>query len=138
MSHETIENVSFKYARQLVEIAAARGVPVLFHCCGKIMDIMDDFVNLGVHAINPLQPHLNDLSEFKHSYGDKLALYGGGDNCFAISQGTTEDVKKHVLDVFETVGKPDGGLIFSTHDIDINVPPQNIEVLVETIKNCRY
>jgi uroporphyrinogen decarboxylase len=138
MSHEMVEQFSFKYARQLVEIAAERGVPTLFHCCGKIMELMDDFIGLGVVAINPLQPHLNDLKDFKTRFGDKLTLYGGLDNCFIISQGTPEQVREHVFDVFETVGKPDGGLIFSTHDIDINCPPENIEAMVDAIKECRY
>lgn len=138
MSHQMIDDVSFKYAKQWVEVAAECGIPSLFHCCGKSMELMPDFIKLGVKAVNPLQPHLNNLSEFKQKYGDKLALYGGGDNCFTISQGTTEQVRAHVREVFETVGKPDGALIFSTHDIDINVPLENVEVMVETIKQCRY
>lgn len=138
MSHQMIDDVSFKFARQLVEVAADHNIPTLFHCCGKIMELMPDFIGIGVKAVNPLQPHLNDLQEFKRKYGDTLTLYGGGDNCFTISQGTADQVRQHVNDVFEIVGKPDGGLIFSTHDIDMDVPCENVEAMVEAIKQCRF
>ena len=48
-------------------------------------------------------------------------------------------VRAHVLDVFETLGKPHGGLAFSTHDIPMNTPPENVEEMVRTIKEeCFY
>lgn len=138
MSLDMIRRYCFDYAQRMVEIAKSHGKAVLFHCCGSIMPLMDEFVRIGVDAVNPLQPHLNDIGEFGSRYGDKLALYGGLDNTYIISQGSVDEVRAHIQDVFEKVGKKDGALIFSTHDLDIKTPPENIEVMVETIKGCRF
>ena len=101
------------------------------------MNILDLFVQYGIDGINPLQPHLNDISSFKRNYGDKLLLYGGLDNCFKIPEGNTNGVRKHVKETFEILGK-DGGLIASSHDIPKYVPLENVDVMVETLKGCVY
>lgn len=138
MSMENIERFSFQYAREFADAAHSFGKPVLFHCCGSIMDLMDSFISMRVEAVNPLQPHLNDLAAFKRDYGDKLCLYGGLDNTYILSQGTVDEVRSHVQDVFETVAQSDGGLIFSTHDLDIKTPRENVEAMIKAIKECRF
>jgi len=127
------------YAKELADIAAYHKIPVLFHTDGKMTDeLFENFIKIGINAINPLQPHLNDMTNFKSRFGQKLALYGGLDNCFTISQGTPQDIREHIANLFEIVGKPDGALIFSSHDIDYDVPPENIETMINTIKACKY
>ena len=133
-----IQEFCLDYVQSLADIAKSHGIPVLWHTDGKAMQSFDLLVDLGVNAVNPLQPHLNDLAEFKQKYAGKLALYGGLDNCFIIPDGSPDDVRTHVLDVFEKGGR-DGGLIFSTHDIPMQTPRENVEIMVKTIVNeCRY
>lgn len=139
MSPEMINEVCLNYSASQMEIAKSHNIPILFHCCGKSMDLIDQLLPLGVKAFNPLQPHLNNLNEFKQKYGKSIALYGGLDNSFTIAKGNPEQIRQHVLDVFNIVGKKDGGLIFSTHDISIDTPAENIEMMVKTIKQeCFY
>lgn len=139
MSPAMIQEYCFDYARELIEIASSYGIPSLFHCCGKITDALADmFVTLGVKAINPLQPAVNDSADFAKKYIDKLAVYGGLDNSFIIPQGTPKQIEEHIFSQFEILGKPYGGLIFSSHDIDIKTPPENIETMVRAIKQCIY
>lgn len=139
MSPVMLEEFCLAYAREHAQVARSFGVPVLFHSDGKILEALDLLLSAGCCAVNPLQPHLNDLRDFKARYGSRLALYGGLDNCFIIPDGTAEQVRAHVLDVFDTVGRPDGALIFSTHDIPLHTPGDNVEVMVRTIKDdCVY
>jgi hypothetical protein len=45
----------------------------------------------------------------------------------------------YLLEVFDIIGRPHGVLIFSTHDIPLHTPPENIETMVRTIKEeCVY
>jgi uroporphyrinogen decarboxylase len=139
MSPAMLEEFCLGYARQQAEVARSFGVPVMFHSDGKIMEVLDLLASIGCRAVNPLQPHLNDLRDFKARFGSRLALYGGLDNCFIIPDGTAEQVRAHVLEVFDTVGRPDGALIFSTHDIPLHTPPENVETMVRTIKEqCTF
>ncbi|MBN1437227.1 MAG: hypothetical protein JW936_09135 [Sedimentisphaerales bacterium] len=139
MSPGMIREYVFDYAREMKDIADSYDIPTLFHCCGKITDeLADMFVELGVNAINPLQPSVNDTADFAAKYQDKLAVYGGLDNCFTIPQGTPAAIEEHVFRQFELLGKPSGGLIFSSHDIDVSAPKENIETMVSAIKHCVY
>ena len=139
MSEAMIRRFSLDLVRPHIEAAKTAGKPVLFHSDGNVTNLLPLLKEYGLDAVNPLQPHLNDLRAFKATHGQALALYGGLDNCFVIPNGTTDEVRAHVLDVFDVAGRPDGALIFSTHDIPLDTPPQNIEVMVDTIRReCVY
>jgi uroporphyrinogen-III decarboxylase len=134
-----IEEFCLAYANELADIARAHGVPVMWHCDGNVHDLLPLLRNIGVQVINPLQPHLNAAAAFKREFGRDFAVYGGLDNCYTIPNESAAAVRAHVLDVFATLGKPDGALIFSTHDIPVGTPEENLETMVRTIKHeCVY
>lgn len=137
MSREQLVKYCFEPLKGAIKQAKDAGIPVFYHTDGAVMGILDLFVAYGIEGINPLQPHLNNIKEFKKRYGDKLIVYGGLDNCYIIPNGSVEDVVNHVKYTFEILGKG-GGFIASTHDIPRYVPLQNIDAMVATIKNCRY
>jgi uroporphyrinogen-III decarboxylase len=137
-SRPMIQEFCLDFVRSLVDVARSHGLPVLWHTDGKPMDAFDLLIDLGVVAVNPLQPHLNDLDEFRRRFGGRLALYGGLDNCFIVPNGTPAEVRAHVLGTFARAGA-DGGLILSTHDLPMGTPQENVETLVRTIVDeCRY
>lgn len=134
-----IEEFCLNYAAELAAIARAHGIPVMWHCDGNVSGLIPLLKKIGVHAINPLQPHLNDAAAFKREHGKDLAVYGGLDNCYIIPNESAAAVRAHVLNVFEILGKPDGALIFSTHDIPVGTPEENLETMIRTIKEeCVY
>ncbi|MFA6134991.1 MAG: uroporphyrinogen decarboxylase family protein [Phycisphaerae bacterium] len=139
MSPAMIQEFCLDLSRKQIDTARAHGVPVMFHSDGAMMDFVPMVRAMGGVAVNPLQPHLNNARQFKATWGGRMAVYGGLDNCFIIPDGTAAEVRRHVLDVFDVLGRPDGGLILSTHDIPLHTPPENVETLIDTIKNeCRY
>ncbi|OHB53370.1 MAG: hypothetical protein A2Y10_16440 [Planctomycetes bacterium GWF2_41_51] len=139
MSPAMIKEFCLDFAKEQADIAKSFGKPVLFHCCGKAIDLIPHLEYVGVDAINPLQPHLNDLAEFKSKFGKRFALYGGLDNSFTIAKGTPQKVREHVLDVFEKVGDCDGALVFSSHDISVDTPAENIDMMIKTMQQeCFY
>lgn len=137
LSKPMIDEFVFDYFKEGMEMARKAGKPVIFHSDGKVMAILDRIVELGFNAVNPLQNGFNDFRRFKEKYHGKLAVYGGMDNTKIIPDGNVEDVIKHVREVFEVLGK-DSGLIMSSHDIPIHCPRENIDGMVDAIKNCIY
>lgn len=137
MSLDMVQEFVFNFNQRQIEVAKKHGVPVFRHSCGKVTEAIPSFIKMGITAINPLQTHLHDIDGFRAQYGNALTVYGALDNTHIIPHGTVQDVRDHVKHIFNALGK-DGGLIFSTHDIPINTPPENIEAMVETIKECTY
>lgn len=138
MSESMIKEFCFDYAKEFIEIAKAYDKPVLFHSDGQVMELIDPLLEFGVGAINPLQSNIIPPRDFKKRFGNKMSVYGAMDNCFTIPKGTPAQIREHILDVFEVLGKPDGSLIFSSHDIEVGTPHENIEAMVSAIKECIY
>lgn len=136
-SPKTLEEFFFPYMREVVAMAKAKGLPVLFHSDGDLTQVLPTLVDIGVTAPNPMQPTCNDMAEFKRLYQGKLVCYGGLDNTGILLHGTPDDVRRHVQDLFETVGK-DGGLIFTYRGEDPRYTRENLLSLYEAVMDCRY
>ena len=133
LSDDMLRRLMAEPMKPAVDAAHALGIKVFYHTCGgNVAPVLPLLVECGFDGINPLQPHLNDSAAFKRDYGDKLMLYGGLDNCFAIPDSTPDGVRRHVREQYAALGP--GGLIFSTHDIPDHVPPANIDAMVDEIK----
>ncbi len=111
-------------------IGAARAVKpdirVLYHSDGHFEPILDDLVEIGVAAINPLQPEHMDAVRIRRRFGSRLALWGtvGRQTTFAFADATT--IRREVRHRIRSLGR--GGLILCpAYDIDEpDVPWTNI------------
>ncbi len=137
VSPKHLREFNFDYLKEIIDLAHEFGKKVFYHSDGKIMQVIDIFIEYGIDGCNPLEPRYNDGVEFMERFGDKIMLYGGGDNCNAIPNGTPDEVRAHVRQQFETFGK-NGRYIFSTHDIPSYCPIENLDAMVDEIKNCVY
>ncbi len=67
-----------QYARVIACIKAA-GKPFLWHSCGKIFNIMDDVIALGIDAKHSNEDIIAPYDEWIARYGDRIGLLGGID-----------------------------------------------------------
>ena len=124
--------------RAMMAPAAARGIPIVFHSDGNIEALLPDLIEMGVKAINPVEPYAMDIRQIKQRYGRELTLIGNLDVGGALSQGTPDDVRRDATALIETVGR-DGGLILaSCHSITANVKPENFLAMVRTAQAYKY
>ena len=106
------------------------------HSCGAIEPLIDTFIDLGFDIINPVQINARgmDPHHLKEKYGDRIVFWGGGvDTQKVLAFGTPADVRRQVLDQCR-IFSADGGFVFNTvHNIQANVPVENIAAMVEAI-----
>ena len=111
---------------------------IFFHSCGSILPVIPDLIEVGVDIINPVQVSAAgmDSAELKREFGNDLVFWGGGvdtQNAFDdrhTPQEVREDVKRRIQDLM-----PGGGFVFNTvHNIQANVPPENIMAMWETLQ----
>jgi uroporphyrinogen decarboxylase len=110
---------------------------ICYHTCGSVIDFIDDFIEIGIDFLNPVQLSAAnmDAAKLKEKYGDKIGFWGGGvDTQKTFSFGSTDQVRKDVewrLDIF----KKNGGYVYnSIHSIQPDVPPENIAEAFKTAK----
>jgi len=107
------------------------------HSCGAVEPFMESFIDSGFDIINPVQINAAGMDPvlLKQKYGDRLTFWGGGvDTQKVLPFGTPEEVKAHVLRECEILA-PGGGFVFNTvHNMQANVPLQNVLAMLEAIR----
>jgi uroporphyrinogen decarboxylase len=67
--------------------------------------------------------------DLKKKYGKRLAFWGGPDPQKTFPFGSVEDIKKMVEDLVEGMGEGGGYVLSSCHNIQPDVPLENILTL---------
>jgi len=117
-------------------------VSVFLHSCGAIFDLIPGLIDAGLDILNPVQISARGMQpeRLKSAFGERLCLWGGGcDTQHVLPFGTPAEVFEHTRNNVE-VFKPGGGYVFSqVHNIQANVPPENIVAMFEAVREAgRY
>jgi uroporphyrinogen decarboxylase len=111
---------------------------VFFHTDGDVFDLLDDFVEIGVDILNPIQTaagKMANLAELKNRYGKNLVFCGGIDTQHILPYGTPEQVRQEVRRVIDLLSPGGGYMLASVHTIMDEVPPENILAMVDAASN---
>ena len=116
-------------------IKAHSRAAVFLHSCGAVYDLLPDFIESGVDILNPVQvsaAEMGDTRRLKAEFGDHLVFWGGGvDTQGILPRATPAKVKDEVRRRIEELG-PGGGFVFAAvHNIQPDVPPENIMAMWE-------
>ena len=80
--------------KRFADLAKAYGIPVMMHTCGSSSWAYNDFIEIGINAVDTLQPEATNMSpEYlcKH-FGGKLNFRGCISTAGPLAYGTTDDV----------------------------------------------
>lgn len=111
---------------------------VFFHSCGSVAELMEDFIEVGVDIINPVQFSAKgmELSRLKKAYGDRLVFWGGGvDSQKTLPFGTPEEVREETRSNVEILSKDGGFVCAAIHNIQAPTPVENIIAFFEAINS---
>jgi hypothetical protein len=107
------------------------------HCCGSIPQLIEPMIRAGIDILNPVQTSAAGMDPrwLKDTFGDRITFWGGGiDTQRVLPFGTPEDVQRDVIDRLRILG-PGGGFIWnSIHNIQYDVPPDNIIAALDTAR----
>ena len=120
--------------QRFVDLARACGIPVMIHSCGSSSWAYDDFIEMGIDAVDTLQPEARDMAcaYLKQRFGTRLAFHGCISTAGPVAYGSVEDV---VADVRQTLAAmmPGGGYALApTHQIQDNSPTENVVAMYAT------
>ena len=116
------------------ELIHDAGVDVWVHSCGDIRKIFPDIVDLGVDALNPIQPECMDIYELKAKYGDRITFWGGVSTQRTLPYGTPEEVAVETKKITEALSANGGYIIAPAQEIQADVPFENLCALIDTAK----
>ncbi len=109
-------------------------VKVMLHCCGGVRPLLDDLIDAGLDAINPVQVSCKGMepSGLKRDFGPRITFWGGGcDTYKTLSFAGPAQIRQHVRDQIEVL-KPGGGFVFQqVHNILADVPPESVVAMLD-------
>jgi uroporphyrinogen decarboxylase len=121
--------------KQMYQLTKSKGKTVMIHCCGDIVKILPDLIEVGVDVFNPFQPEVMDVFEIKRKYGEALSFYGGISVQKTLPFGTVTEVKAEVSRLLDEIGKNGGYIASPAHAIPGDAKPENIVAMLEVLDN---
>jgi len=131
-SNETYREMLKPFHKRAIDWAHERGIVAHMHSCGYIMPRIDDLVEIGLDALNPLEVKAGmEPLTLKKKYGGVLTLHGGIN---AVLWDDREAITEEIRSVIPAL-KENGGYIFSSdHSIPNSVSLENFRAIVEEVK----
>ena len=117
------------YWAELVALVKKYGKKTLMHSCGAISEFIPDLIDIGIDAVNPVQITAAGMepARLKREFGKDIAFWGGGVSTQGmLDKGTPEQVREEVRRNVEIMAAGGGYVFTQVHNIQCNVPPQNI------------
>ena len=129
------------YDREIHDALHELGFKVSYHTCGGTLGIEEMIIANGCDVSETLAPTSiggnQEPWEFATKVRNRLALIGGLDQFSVLTDGTKEDIRAKVYELFEKVG-PNGGYICAASDHFFETPVENLKVFADAAKECVY
>lgn len=106
------------HIRRLNDLGKQAGLKTMFHSCGAVRKIMPDLIEIGLDAINPVQPTAEgmDLAGLKRDFGGKITFHGGLDHQHILPFGSEEEVRAEVRRAIDIMAPGGGFCLAASHD----------------------
>jgi uroporphyrinogen decarboxylase len=135
MSPEMYRRIIKPCQRQVYEhVKTHSDLRLFLHSCGSVYRLIPDLIEIGVDILNPVQISAAEMNpaQLKREFGQDIVFWGGGANTqHVLPSATPEEVREHVRGLLEILA-PGGGYVFcQVHNIQANVPPENVVALFD-------
>ena len=121
------------WVKAMIEECHKHHLPVIYHGCGNVSLIFEDFIEIGLDAYNPLEVKADmDAVRLKRLYGDKIG-YCGNNDIQIWETGDKELIKQEILKKLNAA--KGGGFIFqSDHSVSSAVSGQTYDYIVKLVR----
>ena len=102
LSPDTFKEMIAPWYKKRIELTKTYTNAYFFHhSCGSIYRLLNSIIDMGVDIINPVQPGAFEMepAELKKEFGDKIVFWGAIDEQNTLTNGTEQDVRRHVEEV---------------------------------------
>ncbi|MCP4165821.1 MAG: methyltransferase [Chloroflexi bacterium] len=113
-------------------------VKVNLHTCGGLDPLLDDLIDAGLDAINPVQISCTGMEAeyLKSKYGDRLCFWGGGcDTRDVLPLGSPQEVGRHVKRQVKTFSQGGGFVFQQVHNVQADISPENVVAMFEAVRD---
>lgn len=121
------------WVKAMIEECHKHQLPVIYHGCGNVSLIFEDFIEMGLDAYNPLEVKADmDAIALKKKYGNQIG-YCGNNDIQVWETGDLALIKREVLKKLNAAKQ--GGFIFqSDHSVSSAVSGHTYDFIVKLVR----
>jgi uroporphyrinogen decarboxylase len=122
---------------KLIAQARSHGCVTAIHSCGDIHNIIGDFIEIGVDAINPIQIGADNMrpEDLMAEFGADCVFFGGIDENEVLQYGTEDEVRAETRRIIDTLGKHGRYIVAASHDYLLpEIPAASIVAMFDEAK----
>jgi uroporphyrinogen decarboxylase len=117
--------------KRIVDAVHEAGGRVIKHSDGNLWPILDQIIDTGIDAINPIEPVAGmDIGDVKSKYGHRVAVVGNIDCSHVLSEASVEQVETAVIECIRKASPGGGHIISSSNSIHSAVKPENYAAMI--------
>ncbi len=128
ISPELYDEFVKPYHSKVIEVAARYDKPVMMHCCGSVYPLIEEFIDMGLKILNPIQPSALNMNPEKliDEFGGRIVFHGGIDIQKFLPFATPDQVKEKVEYTCSLLGSEGGYIMSGSHHIQSDTPIENV------------
>lgn len=115
-------------------IKSLADVRIMFHTDGAVGPLIDDFVDMNVDILNPVQTSVSGLEDtraLKERYGSRLCFHGAIDVQQMMPNATTGELEDEIARRIHDLGRDGGYILAPCHNLGHDIPAGNIVTLFD-------
>lgn len=121
------------WVKKMVDYCHEKGLMVVYHGCGNVNTIFQDYIELGIDFYNPLEAKAEmDMNQLRDQYGHAIGFCGNND-VMTWESGDKEKIKKEILKKLEAA--KGGSFIFqSDHSVSSEVSGETYDYIIHLVR----
>lgn len=137
MSPAAFRKVLKPFYAELIDEIHSLGMHFWLHTCGNVLSIIEDFIEIGLDVIHPIQAHTMQYEDVVERFGGRISFLVGIDVQHLLPEGTPDEVRQGVRDAVRIFRRPEGGLLLAAgNGIMPETPLENIRAFMEESALC--
>ncbi|MBN2302638.1 MAG: uroporphyrinogen decarboxylase family protein [Lentisphaerae bacterium] len=125
----TYERLIQPREKRIVKAIHNMGALAKLHICGNITHLLPGISDLGVDIIDV--DHMVSMAAVREAVGREVAISGNMDPVSVVMDGTPDEIRKAIADVYAEVGNP--YIVNAGCEIPARTPVENLRALCEPV-----
>ena len=131
ISPPTLRRYLFPWMKKIGDLCRSRQRPCLYHSDGRLWEVIEELIGLGVTTLHPIEPKAMEIREVQAAFGPRRGLIGSVDMDL-LARGEPDAIRSTVRSLIEEVGQRGGYCVGSGNSIPNYIPVNNFRAMLET------
>ena len=116
------------------------GLGTFYHSCGSVDAVIDDFVEVGLDLLDPIQVTAGGMQpeNLFGKFGDRIGFHGAIDEVELLPHSTPKQVYDETTRIISILGGNGGYIVSPSHQVQGDTSVENILAIYNAVRDYKY